>query len=94
MFVSQTSPLIDCWTFSIKRSFGPVICIPAGHFGEWKRSIGESLCTFNVSLTYPYNTSSQGIKYHIWILLVAFQNENKISGTMSDLLANKRTLSL
>ena len=56
------SPLIDCWTFSIKRSFGPVICIPAGHVGEWKRSIGESLCTFYVSLTYPYNTSSQGIK--------------------------------
>ena len=34
------------------------------------------------------------MKYHIWILLVAFQNENKISGTMTDLLANKRTLSL
>ena len=94
MYVSQTSPLIDCWTVSIKRSFGPVIGIPAGHIGEWNCSIGKSLCTFYVSLTYPYHTSSQGIKYHIWILLVASENKNKISGTMSDLLANKRTLSL
>ena len=38
--------------------------------------------------------SSQGIKYDLWIQLVAFQNKNKISGTMNDLLANKRTLSL
>ena len=72
MSVSQTSPLIDCWTFSVKRSFVPVICIPAGHIRQWKRSNSESLFTFYASLTCPYRKSSHGIKYHLWLRLVTF----------------------